>query len=200
MSNIIPKFEPAENAGAFKATFRDLTGQFDPVENPGGLGTPNYDIGDITAIVLIVDKPDVKTGRWVASGITVDLFALGYMVSASFVTVPADLIGNGVNSKWYDGAYRFQIKISVGAEDFFSKQIVWIFKGGVECCILHKRIQMKNCKCNQFSETEYNGLRGDLALKVIEAANECQDYENGMCAFLDARRVCNTKCKPCGGK
>ena len=124
--------------------FRELTGQYDVTDNPGGWGAPNEILGNIVASSLIMKSP---------SGITYPSFnmtALGFPREDAFIQkeISATDIDSGLTI-FEDGFWTVTYTASSFAETFTQTK-TFFFYGGVrkQVCSLIADLRLSDCTCD----------------------------------------------------
>lgn len=127
----------------------DSTGQYDADTNPGGLGTPNPDIADISAAMVIITTPAADyTATGVSYPINVYPTIPTLNLSTYYPVLPTDL---GMTDNISDGWYSMQLSetYNIGAGDVtVTYDYDVLITAGFQCVVNKLLVGECKCKCN----------------------------------------------------
>jgi hypothetical protein len=193
---LILQFEVSQTSDCTQFIFKDTTGIYDAVNNPGGWGTPNDDIGTLqTPTTIDITLPD---------GITTYQIDLATLPSSN---IPADqppneqyfdmsYIGGTAGDKIPDGIYTFLYTVT--ADQGTHTQVnVQGFICQVCCCVESMFKDIKSgCDC---CDKDYMRLmEASLLLQGLQCQLDCgqvNEFNNTLSAL---QKICKmTNCDKC---
>ena len=180
-------FTMTPDSGQTSLKITDNTGAYS-VNNPGGCGTPNPALGDVTVCTLTLQFPDPAT--MLPSGVTevIDLFAAGFPLSGEYIIYATDL---GLDA-FPDGGYSAILHI--GTSDTINladAEITFILKHFVQCCI----DKLTVAALTSGSTSVEKIYKANLALQSTQYSS-C-NMTQALINLSYAQEVCANKCKTC---
>lgn len=161
---LIPKISAYVEDNCTTLVIKDLTREYDAVDNPGGYGTPNIEIGDVTGVTILITIPGSTTPITITNPVglpTLDT-TFKYEVSTSVLSpIP-------------DGIYKIEYIITAGDESFSYGPRYFFFTCNVECCVfrIYSQIaQSTDCACD--SNIIKNALYASTLLEGLKSAKDC---------------------------
>lgn len=138
------KYSICENSNCKSINFRELTGTYDAVDNPGGWEAPNEAIGDAVTATLILKSP---------SGVTypsLDLLALGFPKVDSYVS--KEIQASDVDSSltmFTDGFWTITYTVTTATETYTQTKTFFLYCNiRKEVCRLVADMRIENCTCD----------------------------------------------------
>lgn len=171
-------------------TVQDLTGSYDAVSNPGGYGSPNPLISDVTAAYIKVTMAD-------GTIYTIDAYPTLPNDGGSTFTVTNEDLGLDADSQFTDEVVTIDyvvLGVSSGTAFAYTCGGLEAFMCNALCCVNEKMSDIQvgcGCKSNQTTEELFFMLKG------AEYAAECGKQEKAQALIDYVNDKCNLNCTSC---
>jgi hypothetical protein len=186
---LIPKIQACVKNNCKTLVIRDITGEYDATDNPGGYGAPNIEIGDVTGSSLIITIPGSNTPITIINPVglpTLDT-TFEYEVSTSVLSpIP-------------DGIYKIEYTITAGDITYSYGPRYFFFTCNVECCVakLHVQIALTtDCSCE--SNIIKNALYASTLLDGLKANKDCGNITAVNNILNKLTEICGLTGQDCG--
>lgn len=184
---LILDFKVCMNSLCDTATITDLTSAYSGI-TPGGYGTPNPAILDVTTSTIQIAKRGID-GTWTANTI-IDIYP--DLPSASAGSVDIDT--NEYTSGFWDGVYRFIYTITgeVSQVPFtYSKTIYRPISCAAKCCWQKLEKKIATCCTDEIMDKQ---RRVATLMRALEGSCDCGDLTK----MQNIINELNNICKSCG--
>jgi hypothetical protein len=188
---LIPKISACVENNCKTLVIKDITGEYDAVDNTGGYGTPNIAIGAVTSSTLTITIPSSVTPIVIVNPVGLPTLdnAFKYEVSSTLLSpVP-------------DGIYKIEYAVTDGITVFNYGPRYFFFTCNVECCVFRifsKIAQTVDCGCDSnivknalYASTLLDGLKAAKDCGNISAVNNILNKLNEMCGLSGQDCGCN---------
>lgn len=184
--------------------FSETTGEYNASSNPGGWGTPNPEVGDVTSTVVTFILPNGTTTSFDSTvlGPANPFLNFPDETGTEEVSLTMANFGGSSSSAFDDGFYTVTYTVNGNfGVDTYSATITQTFflSCQIRCCIdkmfhLASQADCTDCK----SEKLNNALEAESFLKSAEFAAACGKIEMAKKHLAKAQWICNTKnCTNC---
>lgn len=176
-------------------TFKDETGVYDAVYNPGGYGSPNPTLASAEAATLVVTLPD---GTVVP---TINLFPLNMPDTSGIeIFITNAMLGLGTASL-PNGIYTWTYTVSRTTATAFTatKTIKTFVDCQAQCCVdkMFCQVELSTCDCCQNDKLD-NALKAQGWLDSANHAFNCAKPNLAKQLLSKVEQLCTlTKCNNC---
>lgn len=188
---LIPKISACVENNCKTLVIRDITGEYDANDNPGGYGAPNPEIGDVTGSSLIITIPSSNTPITITNPVGLPTLDSDFEYEVSESTL----------SPIPDGIYKIEFIVSVGDTDYTYGPRYFVFTCNTKCCVAKLYVKIAssvNCDCN--SKELKNAIYADALLSGIEANKDCGDMSAVNNILNKLTEACGLTGQDCGCK
>lgn len=184
--------------------FSETTGEYNASSNPGGWGTPNPEVGDVTSTVVAFTLPSgtISTFDSAELGVLNPFAAFPDDTGTLEVSLTMANFGGAATSAFADGVYSITYTVNgdVGVNTYTATVTQTFFLTcQIRCCIdkmfhLASQADCTDCKPEKLN----NALEAESYLKAAEFAAACGKLEMAKKHLAKAQWICNNKnCTNC---
>jgi hypothetical protein len=184
--------------------FSETTGEYNASSNPGGWGTPNPEVGDVTSTVVAFTLPSgtISTFDSAELGVLNPFAAFPDDTGTLEVSLTMANFGGAATSAFADGVYSitYTVNGNVGVNTYTATVTQTFFLTcQIRCCIdkmfhLASQADCTDCKPEKLN----NALEAESYLKAAEFAAACGKLEMAKKHLAKAQWICNNKnCTNC---
>ena len=184
--------------------FSETTGEYNASSNPGGWGTPNPEVGDVTSTVVAFTLPSgtISTFDSAELGVLNPFAAFPDDTGTLEVSLTMANFGGAATSAFADGVYSitYTVNGNVGVNTYTATVTQTFFLNcQIRCCIdkmfhLASQADCTDCKPEKLN----NALEAESYLKAAEFAAACGKLEMAKKHLAKAQWICNNKnCTNC---
>lgn len=185
--------------------FSETTGEYNASSNPGGWGTPNPEVGDVTSTVVSFTLPSgtISTFDSAELGVLNPFAAFPDDTGTLEVSLTMANFGGAATSAFEDGVYSITYTVNglVNGVDTYTATVTQTFflTCQIRCCIdkmfhLASQADCTDCKPEKLN----NALEAESYLKAAEFAAACGKIEMAKKHLAKAQWICNSKnCTNC---
>lgn len=159
--NILLKAETTLSDSGKFLYLKDTTGMYDSVNNPGGWGSPNAAMNDMTSMIIEIalpGNPDFQYGISVSVPTTVN----------QVWTITPNQIGLPVDSVFPDGMYTIRLLLKNDSNEYITPLNKYVLLAhAAKCCVYNKLANTTDCDCTCSDDS-----------KSIEALNLYSMYQS----------------------
>lgn len=158
-----PNYTLCLDKGCTTFTFSDTTGSYNSISNPGGFGTPNISVSNITSATILIE-----IGTY-SKLITIPLSSTPILGDLTDVKITATELGTAIADNVYTVTYTINTNTPTTGLFYFKKQQMF-FACNAECCVykMSTKVSTDNTTCDNTALNNF--LNAYAYLQVLNNA------------------------------